>query len=397
MSLDSISPLPPLARTVFLERFAADPRADKLLLAGGTFKEERGNTPLLESVRIATERVHARGISRDYLPITGDPALIDAMEQLLFGATFSQLENRLRTAHTPGGTAALWIGANFLKSAFPNARIHVSDPTWGNHVKVFEQAGLEVATYPYYDAHARTLRFEEMLQTVEQIPAGEILFLQAATHNPTGLDPDLAQWRQLRDVVRKRRLLPFFDVAFFGFANGLAEDLAGLRLCCEDGGELLVATSLSKSMSLYNERVGTLSIVAASPTNAGNAFSRVEHLIRGSYSNPPLHGAAIAAEVLGDPDLFLLWTNELAAVRKRIAQVRKRFAGSFTKLRPTGNFSYISREHGLFTKFDLREGAIDELRENHALHLGSGGRCNVTAVPDARFEHVCDLIAALLE
>jgi aspartate/tyrosine/aromatic aminotransferase len=393
MFFDSIMPLPPLARTVLLERFAADRRPEKLLLAGGAYKNAEGLTPHLNSVRIATERIESRGINRDYLPGAGDPRFIAAIEKLLSGALASELSPRICTAHTPGGTAALWIGAMLLRAIAPGASIWVSDPTWGNHIKVFEQAGLEVAAYPYYDATARTLLFEELLAAVEEIPQGDVVFLQASTHNPTGLDPDLDQWRALREAVRRQRILPFFDVAFFGFSNGIVDDLAGLSAFLEDGDDLLIATSLSKSMSFYNERVGSLSIVGSTTEEAENAFSHVEHLVRGSYSNSPLHGAAIAAEVLSDADLFSRWNAELGEIRGRIGRMRGRFAEGLAARLPQHDFSYIEREYGLFTRFDISDEAVEHLRETEALHLGTGGRCNVTAVPDQRFKLVCDEIA----
>ncbi|MGE3315775.1 MAG: aromatic amino acid transaminase [Planctomycetaceae bacterium] len=396
MLFESIPPRPALSRTVLLERFAADARAEKLLLASGAYKDESGRTPLLESIRIATERVNSRGISRDYLPGAGDPKFIAAIESLLLGELNVTAGKRMRTAHTPGGTAAIWVGAMLIKAVAPGARVWISDPTWGNHIKVFEQAGLEVVAHPYYDASSRTLIFDDMLAAVERIPAGDVLFLQGATHNPTGLDPDPAQWKQLKEGVRRRRIFPFFDLAFFGFSNGLREDLQGLLQFLADGEELLVATSLSKSMSFYNERVGSLSIVGATEAGAAAAFSHVEHLIRGSYSNPPLHGAAIAAEVLSDGELFAFWEKDLAAIRARIRTMRERFALGLSARVPLRDFSYVERERGLFTKFDVAEGAVDHLRERYALHLGAGGRCNITAVPEARFENVCDLIAACI-
>jgi aromatic-amino-acid transaminase len=340
--------------------------------------------------------VHDRELSRDYLPVTGEAAFIDAIESLLCGEQHEKIAPRIRTAHTPGGTAALWIGATLLRSTHPNSAIWVSDPTWGNHIKVFEQAGHTVRSFPWHADQTRRLNFGSIQAAIQGIPEHDVVFLQASTHNPTGLDPALEQWRELRGIIRRRNLVPFVDVAFFGFAEGLREDLAGLSLLLEDGGDLLVATSLSKSMSFYNERVGSLSVVGSTAHAAENAFSYVEHLIRGSYSNPPLHGAAIAAEVLRDAELRAMWEQELAAIRSRIASMRERLVTRLHELAPEQELGHISTERGLFTRFDLADGAVDQIRESHAIHLGSGGRANVTAIPDVRFDDVCRVLAASL-
>jgi len=396
-SFESISPQPPLGRTVFFDWFAADPRPEKLLLATGALKDAQGRTPQLECVRIAGGRVHERGLPRDYLPVTGDRTFLRAVERLLLGNERADgAGDRLRSAHTPGGTAALWVAGMFLRTALPRARIWVSDPTWSNHVKVFSQAGLQVERYPYYDAARRALRFDETLAAVAQIPPGDVVFFHAATHNPTGLDPSDAQWRQLRDAIAGRGVIVFFDVAFFGFSRGLREDLRPVEQFYDAGCELLIAASFSKSFSMYNERVGSLSVVGSSGAAAANAFGHVEHLIRGSYSNPPLHGAAIVAEVLNDAELTALWEADLAGFRQRIATSRRQLQRELRARGAAHNLEYLTREGGIFTRLDLPPEAVERLRLEHALYLGAGGSCNVTAVPDASLARFCELVAPLI-
>jgi aspartate/tyrosine/aromatic aminotransferase len=283
-----------------------------------------------------------------------------------------------------------------LHTVFPAARIWVSQPTWSNHVKVFEQAGLKVGAYPYYDPLRRDLLFDEMLEAVSRLPKGDVVFLQAATHNPTGLDPSPDQWHALCEVVVQRELVPFFDVAFFGFARGLREDLEGLFCFCEAGCDMLIASSLSKSFSLYNERVGALSVVGGTVTGAANAFSHVLHLIRGSYSNPPLHGAALIAELLADARLAALWERDLQWFRDRIGGVRGRLARLLQERGVSRDVEYLVRENGLFTRLDLEATQVERLREEHALYLGGGGQLNVTAIPDTAIESFCDRVAVLL-
>ncbi len=394
---DAIQPRPELARAAFRRQFAADPREAKLLLATGAFKDPQGETPVLQCVRLATKRVHARERSHDYLPEEGDPAFVEAMNRLLFGESCTEtFGERLRTAQTPGGTAALWLGGTLIRTLFPGSRIWVSHPTWSNHIKVFEQAGLEVHSYAYYDPLRRELLFEEMLDAIARVPNGDVIFLQAATHNPTGLDPTPEQWRRLRDEMRKRGQIPFFDVAFFGFVRGVREDLEGLSLFCETGGEMLVAASLSKSFSLYNERVGSLSVIGETAHGAASTFSHVQHLIRGSYSNPPLHGAAIIGEVLSDRWLRELWKESLRGIRRRIGDVRAQLARRLSEKGVTSDLSYLTREAGLFTRLDLEPTQIDRLRDEHAIYIGGGGQFNVTALPDIAVDRFCDLVAPLL-
>jgi aspartate/tyrosine/aromatic aminotransferase len=387
---------PRLAKYELQERFEADPRPHKISLLGGTFKTREGETARLECVRRAVERLHDRGLPSEYLDAAGYRPFLRASEQLVFGNASALRADGLFSAHTPGGTAALRLGADLLRSGTGSHRIWVSDPTWTNHVKVFEAAGLEVRAYPYYRAAERLLDFDALLSGVGKIPAGDTLFLQASTHNPTCLDPTPVQWCRLAEIAAARGLLPFFDVAFFGFHTGVEADLCGLRTFAASGREMLVAASYAKSFGIYNERVGSLTLLGASePTE--NAFRRVEHLIRTSYSNPPLHGAALMAELLADEALRDEWENELERIRARMAFVRRRMASRLKAAGVTRDLGHLMRERGLFTRIDLAEGDSDALREEHAIHVPPSGWINVTMITDRDLERVCRALAPFFE
>ncbi len=387
-----------LAKYVAIDRFLADPRPDKMLLATGAYKDETGQTPHYASVRQAEERLHKRGLSRDYLDVSGYRPLCDAMEKLLLGANSNVIaERRIRTAHTPGGTASLRVAADLIHTQLPGRAVWVSDPTWGNHLQIFHAAGLQVRTYPYaVDAQGR-LQYAQLIVALAGIPAGDVVLLHASTHNPTGVDPTADEWSRLAVILAERHLLPFFDAAFFGFTAGIEEDLAGLRGVIDTVGEALVATSLSKSFALYNERVGTVSVIAAKAEAAKNANSHIRALIRSNYSNPPLFGAAVVAEILNDAALFALWRDELAGVRARIDACRKRIVALLQSSGVPRELAHVTQERGLFTSLDLTDNAVEQLRTEHAIHVGSEGRINVTALTDRHLVRFCTTVSGYLK
>lgn len=393
---DSISPQPPLHKYELVDQFLADNRAEKIFAATGAFKNAQGQTPLLQCVRIAEAQLHDKGLPRDYLDPAGYRPLSLAMTRLLLSDTHRvAVDQRIRTAHTPGGTAALRVGADLLGTTKPGCRIWVCNPTWGNHLKVFRAAGLDVQSYAY-SVNDAALDFERLMVDVRQIPRGDVLFLQASTHNPTCVDLSTAQWSRLAKTIAEHELLPFFDVAFFGFTAGLDEDLAGLRTVLATDCDAIIATSLSKSFSLYNRRVGTLSVVGASREGAENAFSHVMHLIRANYSNPPIDGAAIVAEILNDPQLFATWQRELEQMRQRMASCRNALADTLERTGVDLDLSYITREKGIFTQLPLSREKIDALRSEHSIYIPADGRLNLTAIPDAKFGRFCTVISQYL-
>jgi aspartate/tyrosine/aromatic aminotransferase len=304
---------------------------------------------------------------------------------------------RAVTAQTPGGTGSLRVAADFLAKHFPQAKVWVSTPTWANHAAIFKAAGQAVETYPYIDKAGRRLDFPAMLAALAQIPAGDIVVLHACCHNPTGIDPTPAQWRQIAAIIRERGLLPLVDFAYQGFGDGLAEDAAGLVSLAQPGQEVLVCSSFSKNFGLYGERVGALTVVAADAAAAQRALSQVRVTIRTNYSNPPTHGAAIVAEVLGDAALKRQWELELAAMRDRIHQMRKLFVATMKQKAPQHDFSFLEGQKGMFSFSGLTNMQVDELRGGHAVYVvGNGGRINVAGMTRENMEPLCTAIAAVL-
>jgi aspartate/tyrosine/aromatic aminotransferase len=392
---ESVARLPRLEKYLFLEAYAADPRPHKLLASVGSYKNENGTIPKFECVQIATERMQVKNLTKSYLDVAGYVPFREAVTQFVFGAV-PTLPERVETVHTPGGTVALRIGAEFIKTQWPQATIWVSDPTWGNHIKVFETAGLRVEKYSYFDAVKREFHIEKLLAEIEKIPDGDVIFLQAAPHNPTCLDPSPEEWHQIAAVVARKNLLPFFDVAFFGFSNGLSEDLAGFLTCCEQCDNILVAFSFSKSFALYNDRVGAFSVVGSSAEAAQTVYGHIRHIVRANYSNPPLDGAAVVTEILTDPTLIKIWSEELAHIRARIHSNREKLLAGFQAAGVQRDLSYLQREKGQFTTLDISLENIAALREKEAIYIAKTRRINVSALLDDQIERFCNLVGPML-
>lgn len=390
----TVEQLPRMEKYLFAERFAADPRSDKILASTGAYKNEKGEVPAFECVRIGTERVRKRKLSKGYLDVAGYQPFKDAVKGLIFAETGDQaFLERLIVTHTPGGTAALRIGADFIKSQWPDTSIWVTDPTWGNHIKVFQTAGLSVKKYPYYDAAKREIQLDNLLANIEAIPDGDVIFLQASTHNPTCVDPTPEQWEQMAILVARKGLLPFFDLAFFGFSNGIREDLEGLRIFCQRVEELMVASSFSKSFALYNDRIGSLVVLGPTKEAAQNVTSHLRHLIRANYSNPPLDGAAVVTEILSDPELVQMWEEEIARIRLRTRSCRERMVHGLRTQGAKNDLSYILREKGLFTMLGLSQQSIKELNVCHGIFISATGRINVTSMTDEQLDNFCEIVA----
>ena len=308
------------------EAFKKDSNPDKINLGVGVYKDEEGRTPIFHTVKKAEETLLQKETTKDYLGIAGAAEYGAAVQELLFGKGHEiTVSRRSATAHTPGGTAALRVAADFIKRMVPGARIWTSDPTWANHPNIFKAAGLEILTYPYYDEAAQTLAFDKMLAALNVIPATDVVMFHACCHNPCGIDPTHEQWKQIAEVSAKRGFLVLFDFAYQGLGDGLEADAAGLRLFCTPGCELLICSSFSKNFGLYNERVGALTIVGATEEAAQKGFSHIKSTIRANYSNPPAHGAAVVTTILNDTALRSEWNGEVSAMRDRINGMRKLF------------------------------------------------------------------------
>ena len=379
------------------EAFRKDPRPNKVNLGVGVFMDEKGATPVPECIRRAERLLWETEKTKGYTPINGPAEYGAAVAELVFGADFHGLANgSVAVAQSPGGTGALRIGAEFLK-AFRGGTVWMPDPTWDNHKNVFGAAGCAVQTYPYYDAAMRGVDVDAMCAALEKVPAGDVVLLHVCCHNPTGADIDAAGWARVADIAARAGWLPFFDFAYQGFGDGVAEDRAGLVAVLQKVPEALVASSFSKNMGLYGERVGALMVVAESAKAAGAALSQIKRIIRVIYSNPPKHGAALARTVLEDADLRNLWLREVAAMRARIAGNRLVLVDGLAARKTGMDFSFIVRQKGMFSFSGLSDAQVDFLREQKAIYMVKGGRINVAGLLPEAVDHVCDSIAASLK
>ncbi|TDO97471.1 amino acid aminotransferase [Marinomonas balearica] len=379
------------------DAFRQDTNPNKINLGVGVYKDEQGATPILKSVKQAEERLVDDENTKSYLSIEGEKAYRSAVKALLFGKDHDIIaKNRAHTAHTPGGTGALRVAAEFIKKHLPEATIWVSNPTWANHQAVFQSVGLEVGSYAYYDANAKTLDFESMLASLSQVPEGDVVLFHGCCHNPTGIDPTPAQWQQLAKLASKQGFLPLFDFAYQGFGNGLEEDAIGLRTFLEETPEMLIANSFSKNFGLYNERVGALTIVAETAEQASAAFTQIKRCARTNYSNPPSHGAAVVTEILTDDQLRSLWEMELASMRQRIQEMRTLFVNTLRAKGVEQDFSFISKQQGMFSFSGLTPDQVASLKEDHAIYIVGSGRLNVAGMTKNNMEQLCEAIAAVL-
>jgi aromatic-amino-acid transaminase len=379
------------------EAFVADPRAAKVNLGVGVYCDDNGKIPLLRAVREAERARVEAGVPRGYLPIEGMAAYDAAVQKLLFGAESPLIAaGRLVTAQALGGTGALKIGADFLKRIKPDAQVLISDPSWENHRALFEGAGFRVGTYPYYDAATRSLNFAGMCAALRAAPAGTIVALHACCHNPTGVDLDPAQWKEVAAISKSQGLVPMLDIAYQGFAAGVEADAAAVRLFADEGLSFFVASSFSKSFSLYGERVGALTIVTGSGDESARVLSQLKRVIRTNYSNPPTHGGSIVAAVLADPKLRALWEEELAEMRNRIKAMRKALVDGVKARGVAGDYSYVLRQNGMFSYSGLTPAQVDRLRDEFGIYAMSTGRVCVAALNSKNIDYVCDALAAVL-
>ena len=377
------------------EAFKKDPNPQKINLGVGVYKDESGETPIFSSVKKAEQILIQREKSKTYLPINGSPEYASAVQKMIFGESSPLVtDGRAATAHTPGGTGALRVAGDFLKGLKGNgARIWMSEPTWENHKGVFGAAGLEISGYPYYDAATQSLNFSGMMDALNRIPEGDIVLLHGCCHNPTGIDPTLAQWERIADVVAARKLLPLVDFAYQGLADGIREDAAGLLALCQRCPELLIASSFSKNFGLYNERVGALTLVAADADAAAAALSQLKLCIRANYSNPPAHGAAIVATIWNDPELRAEWEGEVKAMRERINEMRSLFVETLADKGVARDFSYIARQRGMFSFSGLTPEQVATLRQRYSIYIIDSGRINVAGMTADNMDRLCQAIA----
>ncbi len=379
------------------EAFNADTRTSKVNLGVGVYCNEEGRIPLLRAVVEAETQRVAQHASRGYLPIDGIAAYDQAVQKLLFGAESPLLAaGRVITTQAVGGTGALKIGADFLKQLQPDAVVAISDPSWENHRALFETAGFPVQNYRYYDAATHDVNRAGMLEDLNALPSGSIVVLHACCHNPTGVDLTPADWQNVLDVVKANQLIPFLDMAYQGFGDGIAEDAAAVRLFADSGLSFFVSSSFSKSFSLYGERVGALSIITESRDESARVLSQVKRVIRTNYSNPPTHGASIVAAVLNSPELRAMWEDELAEMRLRIRGMRLQMVELLAKKAPGHDFSFVARQRGMFSYSGLTVEQVARLRSEFGIYALDTGRICVASLNQRNIEVVTDAIVQVI-
>ncbi|MFJ2321178.1 amino acid aminotransferase [Pseudomonas sp. NPDC087817] len=379
------------------EAFNADTRTTKVNLGVGVYCNEEGRIPLLRAVIEAETVRAAQHASRGYLPIDGIAAYDQAVQKLLFGNDSPLIAaGRVITTQAVGGTGALKIGADFLKQLLPNAVVAISDPSWENHRALFETAGFPVQNYRYYDAATHDVNRAGLLDDLNALPNGSIVVLHACCHNPTGVDLSPADWNNVLEVVKAKGHVPFLDMAYQGFGDGIDEDAAAVRLFAESGLTFFVSSSFSKSFSLYGERVGALSIISESKEESARVLSQVKRVIRTNYSNPPTHGASIVAAVLNSPELRAQWEAELAEMRLRIRGMREQMVNLLAEKAPQRDFSFVGRQRGMFSYSGLTTEQVHRLRNEFGIYALDTGRICVAALNQSNIKAVTDAIVQVI-
>lgn len=391
----TIDRLNPDAILGLMAQFRADTCAQKVDLGVGVFRDSNGNTPVLPSVRRAEQIVLATQSTKSYVAAAGREEYNSAVETLVLGdAHPARRARRTRTAQTPGGCGALRVGAELIRVAAPAAAVFISDPTWGNHAPLLGSSGLKIERYPYYDAGTHQLRFDAMMERLERAPAGDVVLVQASCHNPTGADLSLHQWETLTDLLGRKRLIPFLDLAYQGFGEGVTPDAAGVRLMAERLPEALIAVSHSKNLGLYRERVGALITLSESETRADAVQSHVLQIARSIYSMPPDHGAAIAACIFADSDLRDAWLAELAGMRTRMQEMRSLLAAHLREITRDRSFDFIESQRGMFSLLGVSSATVETLRTKHHIYMLSDSRMNLAGIMPHNVAYVAESIAA---
>jgi len=394
-SLQALPPDPILGLTA---AFKKDTRTPKIDLGVGVYKTESGHTPVMAAIKAAEQRLLEQEDSKSYIAQVGVEAYNAGIIELMLGAGHAAVrDGRVRSVMTPGGTGALRIGAEAIKRMSPNATVWVSDPTWANHFPVIQGAGLGTATYPYYDPASKSVRIDEMLDALErQAKTGDAVLLHGCCHNPCGADLSLEHWARVADLVVRKGLLPFVDMAYQGFGTGLDEDAAGLRLLAEQVPDVLVASSCSKNFGLYRERTGSITAIAQSSEKAIAAESHFANIARAIYSMPPAHGGFLAGMVMGDSGLRAQWLAELTEMRDRMNTLRALLVSKMAEKSPEHDFSFIQRQFGMFSFLGIDAEQIARLRDEFAIYIVGSSRINVAGISNSNIDYLTDSLAAVL-
>lgn len=379
------------------EAFRADQNPTKINLAVGVYKDATGATPVLDTVKEAERRMLADEVSKGYLPMTGDPTYGRCVRELLFGEEHEILTSRrLATAHTPGGTGALRVAADYLADQHPDAAVWISDPSWANHATIFAAAGVEVKKYSYRDPATNGLDFDAMYADLEKIPAGDVIILHGCCHNPTGIDPTPEQWLKIAELLAERSILPLVDFAYHGLSEGLEQDRIGILTLIKYVKELFICSSYSKNFGLYCERTGALTVVAADEQQVAAVMSQIKLRIRYIYSNPPAHGAGIVTTILSDSELKQRWVEEVGEIRNRINEMRRLFVTTMRAKGSDYDFSAIMKQRGMFSFSGLNKEQVARLRDEYSIYIVGSGRINVAGMTRDNMESLCEAILTVM-
>ena len=379
------------------DAFQKDPRRDKINLSIGIYFDDAGRIPVLDCVHRAEAQMLAEGGAKPYLPIEGAAAMRSAVQRLLFGAGHEAVSSgRIATLQTVGSSGGLRVGADFIKRWLPGSALWVSDPTWDNHRAMFEGAGIAVHTYPYYDTRTGGLKFSDMLAMLNTLPARSVVLLHACCHNPTGVDLTQAQWAQLIPVLQARELLPYLDLAYQGYGDGIEEDAFAVRALASAGLTFFIANSFSKSMSLYGERAGALSVVCADAAEADLVLGQMKATVRRNYSSPGIHASGIVSRVLSSPLLRASWEADVSAMRLRIVAMRKSLHGVLSAKMPGRDFGYFLSQRGMFSYTGLSAAQVDRLRDEFGVYLVRSGRLCVSGLNTGNVERTAVAMAAVI-
>jgi aspartate/tyrosine/aromatic aminotransferase len=372
-----------------------DARPEKIDLGVGVYRNEKGETPILQSVKKAEEMLLLEQDTKTYLGSGGDPVFNEAIQGLIFGVQHAQHE-RIVTLHTPGGSGALSVAAGLIVRARRESTVWVPDPTWANHVPLLGSAGVSLKTYPYYDVANKTIRFDLMRETLASLPAGDIVLLHGCCHNPTGMDLSREQWQQIAALMIERDLIPFIDMAYQGFAEGIEDDAYSARLMLDMVPEMIVAASCSKNFALYRDRIGSLSIVGKDQATRDVLRSQAHNIVRTMYSMPPDHGAAVVRRILNNAELRGEWVAEVDNMRGRLRSMRSKLVAALASAAPDHDFSHVQRAHGLFSFLGITEEQVERLKKDSGVYMVGSSRINLAGITSGNVEYLAESVAAVL-
>ncbi len=392
---ETLNALPPDAILVLVGEHQDDPRDKKIDLGIGVYRDASGQTPILDVVKKAERHVVDTQATKTYLGSGGNHGFNEAIQALIFGES-AVGEDRITTFQTPGGSGSLRVAADLIMRAKPGSTMWASDPTWANHVPLLGSAGLELKSYPYYDAKKKIICIDEMLNTLNSIPDGDLVLLHGCCHNPTGMDLSRDQWQSVADVVVERGLIPYIDIAYQGFADGLEEDAYPVRLLFEKVPEMIVSSSCSKNFALYRDRVGSLSVISRDGKTTAALRTQALNIVRTMYSMPPDHGAAVVSHILNDPDLRKEWLGELRGMRERLKEMRALLGAALRDSAPDHDFSHIERANGMFCFVGISPEQVDRLKSDAGVYIVNSSRINIAGITKDNVEHLAKSIATVL-